>query len=87
MVASRLPAWIFLSFLSHHGISQRAVRTSLEKQLNPRGPIASRGGVHSRCVFPRKSIATCEFPGGGGGERSGPPVPPLYCIKTIDKIC
>ena len=29
---------------SRQGISQRAVRTSFEKQLNPRGVIASRGG-------------------------------------------
>ena len=35
-------------------IAQRAVLTSLEKQLDPRG---------SEAVFARKSIVTCEFPG------------------------
>ena len=30
-------------FLNYQRISQRAVQTSLEKQLDPRGPIASRG--------------------------------------------
>ena len=36
---------VFLFFFySHQSISQRAVRASLEKQLDPRGPIASSGG-------------------------------------------
>ena len=59
-------------FLSHQCISQRGVRTPLEKQLDPRGPIASRDG--SVQVYLRKSIATFEYQGGGG---SGPPVSPL----------
>ena len=57
------------NFLSHQPISQTAVKTSLEKQLDPRVPIASREG--SVPVFLRKPIATCDFPGG-----SGRPVPP-----------
>ena len=32
------------NFYSHELILQRAIRTSLEKLLNPRGPIASRSG-------------------------------------------
>ena len=39
-----------------------AVWTSLEKQLNPKGPIASRGGPYH---ILRKYIGTCDFPGGG----------------------
>ena len=31
-------------FCSHQHISQRVVRTSLQKQLDLRGPIASQGG-------------------------------------------
>ena len=33
----------FLRIFSHQRIAQRAVGTSLEKQLDPMGPIASRG--------------------------------------------
>ena len=33
-------------FFSHQSISQRAVRTSLEKQLDLMGPIASRGSPY-----------------------------------------
>ena len=43
-------------------ISQRAVRASLEKQLDQRGPIASQGG--SVPEFLKKPIATCDFLGG-----------------------
>ena len=50
----------FYIFSSPKGIN---VRTSLEKQLDPRGPIASRG--RSVPVFLRKPIASCDFPGGG----------------------
>ena len=42
------------NFFSHQGILQRTVRTSLEKQLDPTGPIASRAG--SVLVFLRKHI-------------------------------
>ena len=46
-------------FLSYQRISQRAVQISLEKQLDPSGPIASpRGSVPE---FLRKPIATCDF--------------------------
>ena len=48
----------------------RTIRTYLEKQLDPKGPIASQGGPVP--VFLRKHIATCNFP-----KWSGPPVPPL----------
>ena len=60
-------------FFSHQHISQRAVQTSLEKQLDL-SPIASGGG--SVPVFLRKSIATCDFPGGWGGGPD-PLSPPL----------
>ena len=48
------------------------VRTSLEKQLDPMGPIASRG-VSMIPKFLRQPIATYDLL---GGERSGPPAPP-----------
>ena len=31
----------------------------------------------SNCLFPIETHITCDFPGGGGGWVSGPPVPPL----------
>ena len=39
-------------------ISQRAVRVSLEKQLDARGSVP---------VFLRPTLITCDFPEGGGG--------------------
>ena len=51
---------------SHQRISQRAVQTSLEKQLDPldpMGPIASPGVSVS--TLSNATIATCHFPGGG----------------------
>ena len=50
-------------FFCQECISQRAVWTSLEKQLDLRGPIAFRGV--SVPEFIRKPIATCDFPGVG----------------------
>ena len=61
-------------FLSHQHISQRAVQTSLQKQLDRRGPIASvggGGGGGSVPIFLRKSIATCDFL-----DPPAPPPPP-----------
>ena len=49
---------------------QRVSQTSFEKQLDPRGPIASQEG--SVLEFLRKPIANYDFPGGGG------PCPPLW---------
>ena len=59
------------NFYSHELISQRAIRTSLEKLLNPRGPIASRSGGWGGRSVPvfLKPITICDFPGGGGGSR------------------
>ena len=45
-------------------ILQTIVWTSLEKQLDPGGPIASQGG--SIPVFLMKPLTTCDFPGGLG---------------------
>ena len=56
---------------SHQHISQRAVRTSLKKQLDPLGPIAFRGW--SLPEFLRLPIATCDFP----GQVLTPCLPPL----------
>ena len=50
-------------FFSHQRISQGAVRISLEKQLEPMGPSASR--ERSLPVFLRKPITTCDFQAGG----------------------
>ena len=46
-------------FSSRQRISQRALRTSLEKQL------ASQRGPYQ--YFLKKHIATCDLAGGGGG--------------------
>ena len=67
-----LTRWFFLG----HCISQRAVRASIEMQLDPRSPIASRGG--SVPVFLWKPIATCDFPGGGGPD----PLSPSGCVHV-----
>ena len=70
-VSGGLTYLVFVSFKS-----QRYVHTSPEKQLDPRGPFASRWG--SIPVFLRTPIATCDLPpGGGGGVQSRPPVSPL----------
>ena len=37
----------FLFYFKHQRISQRAVRTSIEQQLDPTGPIASRRGYRT----------------------------------------
>ena len=58
-------------FLSHQRISQRAVRSSLEKQLDPRGPVASRG--ESVPVFLRKLWPLVTFQ--EGGVRTPFPLP------------
>ena len=50
---------LFFSSFIHQRIIQGVVRTSLEKQLDPRGPIASRGW--SVPVVFSKPIATCSF--------------------------
>ena len=56
---------------SHQRISQRAVQTTHEKQLDPRGPFASGGVSVGVLVFLRKPISTCDFAGGGGGAGVG----------------
>ena len=78
--------------LSYQRISQRALRTFIEKQLDPRGstgPVASRGG--SVPEFLRKPIAACDFRG-----ESGPPFPHwprqylcwhLLADEEICKLC
>ena len=48
-------------YFSQQRISQSIVQTSLEIQLGPWGPTASR--VSSVPVFLRTPIATCDFPG------------------------
>ena len=58
----------FFCFLCHQHILQRAVQTSLKKQLDPMGPIASQGV--SIPEFLREPIAACDFKGG-----SEPPDP------------
>ena len=54
--------------VSNQHVSQKAIRTTLETQLDPMGPIASRGG--SLKVFLRESFATCDF---AAGSRPPPP--------------
>ena len=67
-----------LFFFSYQRISQRAVRTSLKKQLDPRGPIATQGGAVP--VFLRKPIATLLSRG------SGPPIRACLCAELIRGI-
>ena len=69
-------------------MSHRAVRTSIEMQLDP-GPIASRGVFPP--VFLKEPIATCDFPGGGGGgsdilSLSGSGNDSLYICLSIGHI-
>ena len=59
------------NIFSYQRISQRVVWISLEKQLDPRDPIASRWG--SVPVFVEKHIATCDFPGVSGALPHPPP--------------
>ena len=58
---------------SHQRISQMAVRTSLERQLDPMCQIASRGWLVP--VFLRKPEA-CDLPVDGGGGGPNPLSPP-----------
>ena len=72
----------FIFVYSHQCISQRAVWTSLEKQLNPMGPIASRGVSVPELL--RKPIASCDFPGVGGvgfyQDGQGPIFAPFFYL-------
>ena len=82
----------------HQRKIQRAVRTYLEKQLDPLGPTASRGG--SVPEFLRKPIATCDFPGRGVldplsplwirawlGQNFSPPNTSYICEGKALKYC
>ena len=60
---------MFSIFLVISLFHKSAVWTSLEKQLNPSCPIASRGGG-SVPVFLRTPIATCNFSRGDPYPRS-----------------
>ena len=64
-----------LLFFSHQRILQRAVRSSLEKQLDSKGPIASRWG--SVQEFLMELIAAYDFPGGPD------PCRPLLWIRRL----
>ena len=64
------------SFCNHQHISQRAVRISLEKLLDPRRSIASRGAYIPECLS--IPIATCDSP---GGWWSRPPAHPNPCSR------
>ena len=55
------PDNVFCFVYSHQRISQSIVWTSLQKQLDPRGPIASEGV--SLPIRLRKPLTTCDFPG------------------------
>ena len=74
-------------FFSHQRISQRVVRTSLEKQLDPRGPNASRGGPYqiykATSVWPLVIFQVCECVVWWGGV--GPPAPSLDPPMGLDK--
>ena len=72
---------VLTTVFGHQHISESIVRTSLEKQLGPRGPISTLEG--SALDILRKPIATCDFQG-----RSGPPAPsPLWVHGTNLFFC
>ena len=68
----------FVFNFSQQRTSQRAVRTSLEKRLDPEGPIASRG---VRISIYEDSIATCDFSGGWGLDPMSPPSESANALK------
>ena len=65
-------------FCSHQHISGRIVRTSLEKQLDPRGLIDPLEG--SAPNFSRKPITIFQ-------GMSGPPVPSTLCVNGTNLFC
>ena len=73
------------TFFSHQRISQRTAWTSLEKQLDPMGPMASRWG--SVPEFLRKPIATYDFPGWGSGPLSPFWIRPCMLITGSGTYC
>ena len=67
-----------LHYMNHilviNRISQTTARTSLEKLLDPRDPIASRGGPHQ--IF--------DFPAGADPLPTTPPLdPPMLTSQLI----
>ena len=56
--------------LSHQRVSQRALRTSLKKQLDPMVQLLLEGGPYQ--YFVRKPIATCYILGVGGVQTPCP---------------
>ena len=64
---------VLKTFFYHQHILQRAVQTSLRKQLDPMamGPIASQGRSIPECL--RNCLASCDFP--GGVQTLSPPSP------------
>ena len=57
--------------------------TFLVKQLDPWGPIASRGGPYH---ILRKPMAICDFPGGGGTCTDPAIPPPSGSAHVIDAV-
>ena len=68
-VNSARGVWILTGLIWFAIFHRRDVRTSLRKQLDPRGPIASQLGSIPDPL--RKPIATCDFP-----ERGPDPAVP-----------
>ena len=65
-------------------ILQRAIRTSLDKQLDPIGSkCLSRGSVP---IFLRQHIAACDFPEDGGGGLYPMPPPPIILDPPMTKV-
>ena len=64
--------FFFFFFLVINAFLRGQLRTSFEKQLDPMGPIAPRGG--SAPIYLWKHIATCDFLGDGVGVMT--PCPP-----------
>ena len=63
-------------FCCHQRISQRVIRTSLKKQLDQTGSIATRGDVRTR-IF-KATYSHLWLSGGGGAQTSCIPI----CIRT-----
>ena len=70
---------------SYQRISQKPVRTSFEKQLDPVVQWLLEG--RSVSVFLRKPIITCDFPGGRGSRPHAHPCYTSCCGPNLHTLC
>ena len=71
-------------FFSHQRISQRAVRASLEKQLDPKGPVGSREKPYTN-IF-QETYSHLWYSSGIGVRTPMPPLgPPMFTFRLCYK--